>query len=95
MRSDQHEAEREILECVRWCDEHGATVRWGGAGGRCTVEVLAPGTTWNLLRGAGLTLSLACAEARARHEAWAREAPRRPLAAPSASVRPGDARWSA
>lgn len=99
MKNDRDEADRQILECVRWCDEHHATVRWEGGGTRCVVEVLAPGTSWNLLRGMGVTLVTACTEARARQEAWAREAPRRPLATPASATGAGGGadvrRWSA
>lgn len=70
--------DRAILEGVRWCHEHGATVRWSGEGGAgadaaCIVEVLAPGTDWNLLRGSGSGFLEACRAVREKHDAWARE----------------------
>lgn len=46
----------EAVEALRWCEEHNARVIWQQSDPerpRCTVEVLAPGSSWNLLRGRG------------------------------------------
>lgn len=58
-----------VLEAVRWCREHHATIRWDQdrRGPVCHVEVLAPGTTWLTLRGAGDTLAQAYVVAREEH----------------------------
>lgn len=44
-------------EALAWCQEHEARVFWFRAAEdgqpRCSVEVLAPGSSWNLLRGRG------------------------------------------
>lgn len=45
------------MEALAWCQEHEARVFWFRAADdgqpRCSVEVLAPGSSWNLLRGRG------------------------------------------
>lgn len=47
----------DALEAIAWCQEHEARVFWFRAADtgqpRCSVEVLAPGSSWNLLRGRG------------------------------------------
>ncbi len=47
----------DALEALAWCQEHEARVFWFRAADdgqpRCSVEVLAPGSSWNLLRGRG------------------------------------------
>lgn len=87
--------ERAIMDGLRWCQERGATVRWNadareGGEPACVVEVVAPGTDWNLLRGRGAGFLEAYADARARHEAWAQEVAAR-LRRPPSEIR----RWSA
>lgn len=82
-----------VLEGVRWCHEHGATVRWGAdrpdGEATCVVEVLAPGTDWNLLRGRGDDFLEAMLDARAKHDAWAHQVAARRR--PPSEIR----RWSA
>ncbi|MBX3466255.1 MAG: hypothetical protein KF878_05080 [Planctomycetes bacterium] len=47
----------EAAQALAWCEEHQARVTWQRAADegrpRCTIEVLAPGSSWNLLRGRG------------------------------------------
>ena len=47
--------EAEAVEALAWCQEHEARVSWHRAAEngqpRCSIEVLAPGSSWNLLRG--------------------------------------------
>lgn len=47
----------DAIEALAWCQEHEARVFWFRAADdgqpRCSVEVLAPGSSWNLLRGRG------------------------------------------
>lgn len=47
----------DAVEALAWCQEHEARVFWFRAADdgqpRCSVEVLAPGSSWNLLRGRG------------------------------------------
>lgn len=87
--------ERAALDGLRWCHEHGATVRWSVEVAEvgepaCVVEVVAPGTDWNLLRGSGDGFLEAYLDARAKHDAWAHEVAGRPRRPPS-EIR----RWSA
>lgn len=70
--------DRAVLDGVRWCHEHGATVRWRTEAATaddaaCVVEVLAPGTDWNLLRGCGVGFLEAYAAVREKHDTWARD----------------------
>lgn len=96
MQHDVETNERAILEGIRWCHDQGATVRWRAgtpperSHPACVVEVVAPGTTWNLLRGCGSGFYEAYTEARDKHEAWARETPRR-----CRHPGPDGRRWSA
>jgi hypothetical protein len=56
------------LEALAWCAAHHARVVWRpDRDGRtyCDVEVLAPGSNWNLLRGRGPDLAEAVRVARA------------------------------
>ncbi|MCO5171357.1 MAG: hypothetical protein M9894_34070 [Planctomycetes bacterium] len=47
----------EAVQALAWCEEHQARVIWQRAADegrpRCTIEILAPGSSWNLLRGRG------------------------------------------
>lgn len=45
----------ETLEALAWCEQQGARITFHRDEGRpcCTIEVLAPGSTWNLLRTRG------------------------------------------
>jgi hypothetical protein len=65
--------EREVgalLEAMTWCEMHRATVTWTNDVERaCRVEVLAPGSHWQLLRGVGGTLVDAYRACRASWEA--------------------------
>jgi hypothetical protein len=61
----------EAVEALRWCEEHNARVTWQQSDPerpRCTVEVLAPGSSWNLLRGRGADFYAAYRAARGQ---WA------------------------
>jgi hypothetical protein len=61
----------EAVEALRWCEEHNARVIWQQTDPekpRCTVEVLAPGSSWNLLRGRGADFYAAYRAARGQ---WA------------------------
>lgn len=61
----------EAVEALRWCEEHNARVIWQQTDPekpRCTVEVLAPGSSWNLLRGRGADFYAAYRAARSQ---WA------------------------
>lgn len=71
------------LEAVTWCETHRATVTWTRDYDQvCRVEVLAPGSHWQCLRGEGLTLSEAYRACRTK---WESEAVR-PAWRPSALV---------
>lgn len=75
-----------ILEAVDWCEAHRATVTWVGDYDRlCRVEVLAPGSHWQALRGQGATLPEAYRVCRGLFEAEAVR-PWRPSALLSAAV---------
>lgn len=46
----------ETFEALTWCEQQGAKItfqRGDDARMMCTIEVLAPGSTWNLLRHRG------------------------------------------
>jgi hypothetical protein len=61
-----------ILEAVTWCETHKASVSWTGDYERlCRVEVLAPGSHWQVLRGQGVTLPEAYRSCREQFEAEA------------------------
>jgi hypothetical protein len=61
-----------ILEAVTWCSTHRATVTWSGDYDRvCRVEVLAPGSHWQGVRGQGVTLPEAYRVCRGLYEAEA------------------------
>lgn len=72
-----------VLEAVTWCETHRATVTWTrDYEPICRVEVLAPGSHWQVIRGAGPTLAEAYRVCRAQ---WESEAVR-PAWRPSALV---------
>lgn len=61
-----------ILEAVDWCETHRATVTWAGDYDRvCRVEVLAPGSHWQAVRGQGATFPEAYRVCRGLYEAEA------------------------
>lgn len=64
-----------VADAIAWCASYGATIRWSTdrRGPVCAVEVLAPGSTWRLLRGEGDTLPEAYAAVRGEHAAAGRE----------------------
>ena len=62
----------DLLDAIRWCTDHEATVRWGRSDDGlpvCRVEALAPSSTWNILRGEGQDLVQAYFAVRIRFEA--------------------------
>ena len=68
-----------MLEAVTWCETHRASVSWAGDYDRvCRVEVLAPGSHWQVLRGQGTTLFEAYRACREQFEAEAVRAAWRP-----------------
>lgn len=64
-----------VLDAVAWCRAYSATIRWSSdrRGRLVVVEVLAPESTWNLLRGEGDTLAEAYAAVRGKYAAAGRE----------------------
>jgi hypothetical protein len=55
------------FEALTWCEQQGARITFQrGDDGRmtCTIEVLAPGSTWNLLRHRGCDFLAAVGAAR-------------------------------
>ncbi|MCO5165375.1 MAG: hypothetical protein M9894_03280 [Planctomycetes bacterium] len=70
-----------MLEAVTWCETHKASVTWVGDYERlCRVEVLAPGSHWQVLRGQGATLPEAYRVCRSQFEAEAVRPAWRPAA---------------
>lgn len=77
--SKDREAEA-IVEAMTWCEMHRASVTWAGEFDRqqCKVEVLAPGSHWQSVRGVGQTLPEAYRACRAQFEAEAIRPAHRP-----------------
>lgn len=70
-----------LLEAVTWCEMHRATVSWTTGDDRlCRVEVLAPGSHWQVVRGQGSTLPLAYRACRSQFEDEAMRPAWRPAA---------------
>lgn len=70
MHVDREREVAAVLDAVAWCEMHRAAVSWTGDYDRgCRVEVLAPGSHWQVLRGQGATFPEAYRSCREQFEA--------------------------
>lgn len=65
-----------VVEGFRWCRSVGATVRWGRDEHEppCVVEVMAPGRSWELVRGVGASFEEAYHACKVEHAKRASDA---------------------
>jgi hypothetical protein len=67
---DKDRGAEAIVEAMTWCEMHRASVAWTDEQ-ICRVDVLAPGSHWQTIRGSGVTLPEAYRACRAQYEAEA------------------------